>query len=273
MFWNHDTPTEEAGRPEGDLSRLAAVTVSLPRWEEAGPEGPGMYTDARVFAGYAEAVDQIAEHIGVSIRGMGTQTTGTAEGRDGVLVGEITQGKSIDFVTAPGAGGAILKVFESAPDAVKLPALVVIEEQDDMSEKDDKGKNDDKGTAVLESSVRELAKTIAGLQQELSAQTANGMVIAALAEAELPELVATRLTKQLVVAPPMKDKQLDEAAFGDEIEAAITEAQAEIVAITGKQATIAGQGESDSTDKWPTFEESRKRQDSVLAELGYGGSK
>ena len=105
MMWNHDTPTEEAERPEGDLSRLAAVTVSLPRWEEAGAEGPGMYADARVFSGYAEAVDQIAEHIGVSIRGMGTQTTGTADGREGPLVGEITAGKKHRLCYPAGSRG------------------------------------------------------------------------------------------------------------------------------------------------------------------------
>lgn len=125
MFWNHDTPTEEMERPEGDLSRLAAVTVSSPIWLDNGPKGPGMYADARPFAGYAEAIDEIGEHIGVSIRALGRQTLGEAEGKQGRIIQELVAGKSVDFVTVPGAGGAIVSVFESAPGAAKLPVPTV----------------------------------------------------------------------------------------------------------------------------------------------------
>jgi len=125
MFWNHDTPTEEMERPEGDLSRLAAVTVSAPVWRDDGPKGPGMYADARPFAGYAEAIDEIGEHIGVSIRALGRHNLGEAEGRQGRIIQELVAGKSVDFVTVPGAGGAILSVFESAPGTAKLPTPTV----------------------------------------------------------------------------------------------------------------------------------------------------
>jgi hypothetical protein len=121
MMWNHATPTEEMERPEGDLRDLAAVTVSDPIWLEGGPHGPGMYAEARPFAGYANAIDEIGEHIGVSIRGMGRHTTGEAEGKNGRIIQEIAAGKSVDFVTVPGAGGAIVSIFESAPNAGKLP--------------------------------------------------------------------------------------------------------------------------------------------------------
>jgi hypothetical protein len=120
MMWNHATPTEEMERPEGDLRDLAAVTVSDPIWLEGGPHGPGMYAEARPFAGYANAIDEIGEHIGVSIRGMGRHTTGEAEGKSGRIIQEIAAGKSVDFVTVPGAGGAIVSIFESAPNAGKL---------------------------------------------------------------------------------------------------------------------------------------------------------
>jgi len=291
MFWNHDTPTEEAGRPEGDLSRLAAVTVALPRWEEAGAEGPGMYTDARVFAGYAEAVDQIAEHIGVSIRGMGTQTTGTAEGRDGPLVGEITKGKSIDFVTAPGAGGAILQVFESAPGAVKLPEAVTTssstawvelpdpveleeDDDDDLTQEHDimdeelKEVQDQLTEAVA--TVADLTAENAKLHERLLLQEAVGFVAGALAEADLPDLTRQRLAKQLVT-PPVVDGAIDEAAYTVAIALAVTEARAEVAAISGQTGQITGQGAAPQAQNGPTFEESRKRQDEALAELGYGG--
>lgn len=122
MFWNHATPTEEAERPEGDLNHLAAVTVSTPYWLDSGPKGPGMYADARPFTRYALAIDEIGEHIGVSIRALGRHTLGEAEGRQGRIIQELVAGKSVDYVTVPGAGGAIVSVFESAGGADRLPA-------------------------------------------------------------------------------------------------------------------------------------------------------
>jgi hypothetical protein len=125
MFWNHDTAFEEAERPEGDLSRLAAVITSSPRYEAAGVDGPGVYADARIFAGYAPVIDDIAENIGLSIRAAGRYMDGEAEGRHGRIVQEITQdprvGSRVDFVTRPGAGGAIVSIFEAAPGAPPLP--------------------------------------------------------------------------------------------------------------------------------------------------------
>lgn len=121
MYWNHPTATEDMERPEGDLRNLAAVIISDPIFLENGPEGPGMYADSRPFSGYAETIDEIGEHIGVSIRGMGRHTTGEAEGKTGRIVTEIVAGKSVDFVTAPGAGGAIVQIFESAPGNGRLP--------------------------------------------------------------------------------------------------------------------------------------------------------
>jgi hypothetical protein len=121
MYWNHPTLSEQAERPERDLRDLAAVTVSAPRFQEDGPAGPGVYADAKVFGGYAETIDEIAEHIGTSILGAGVAEVGEAEGRKGRIVKEISQGYSVDFVTRPGAGGAIVSIFESAPGAARLP--------------------------------------------------------------------------------------------------------------------------------------------------------
>lgn len=121
MFWNHATATEEAERPEGDLNNLAGVTVSSPYWLESGPAGPGMYADARPFGNYAGAIDEIGEHIGVSIRALGRHSAGEAEGRQGRIIQELVAGKSVDFVTVPGAGGAVVRVFESAGNG-RLPA-------------------------------------------------------------------------------------------------------------------------------------------------------
>jgi hypothetical protein len=310
-----------------------------------------MYTDARVFSGYAEAVDQIAEHIGVSIRGMGTQTTGEAEGKKGPLVGEITQGRSIDFVTAPGAGGAILQVFESAPDAVKLADPVELGEaanvgewfesqlhmqftiiadgsfgdgqlnreerialssaigdalgtfreslkasmpalysraiwdgapiSADLEATESKRKKEqdimDKELKEAQDQLKEAVATVADLtaenaklQERLLLQEAAVFVAGALAEADLPDLTRQRLAKQLV-NPPIVDGAIDEAAYTVAIALAVTEARAEIAAISGQTGKITGQGSAPAQQAGPNIEEARKRQDAALAELGYGG--
>lgn len=132
MYWNHPTVSENMERPERDLRDLAAVTITAPRWESDGPAGPGMYAEARVFEGYAPVIDEIAEHVGVSIMAAGRREPGEADGRQGLIVTEISSQMppgtpprpSIDFVTIPGAGGKIVSIFESAPGAPPLPRPV-----------------------------------------------------------------------------------------------------------------------------------------------------
>lgn len=120
MYWNHPTLSEQQERPERDLRDLSAVLVSDPHWQESGPSGPGMYADAAVFAGYRETIDDIAEHIGVSIMGSGVTSRGEIEGKSGVVVEEIVTGHSVDFVTKPGAGGKIVSIFEGARGGGRL---------------------------------------------------------------------------------------------------------------------------------------------------------
>lgn len=124
MYWNHPTASEESERPEGDLRDLAAVLVSDARWEEAGQAGPGLYADAKLFEGYTKAVEELAPHIGVSIRGSGRASSGEAEGRQGTIISALTSGRSVDFVTEPGAGGRIVQLFEAARTPTPSPSPI-----------------------------------------------------------------------------------------------------------------------------------------------------
>jgi hypothetical protein len=114
MYWNHPTATEEAERPERDLRDLAGELVSDARWDANGPKGPGLYAQAKVFEGYKGAVEELAPHIGVSIRAVGRARAGEADGRQGAIIEQLVQARSIDYVTEPGAGGKVLQLFEAA---------------------------------------------------------------------------------------------------------------------------------------------------------------
>jgi hypothetical protein len=113
-FWNHQTNTEEAERPEGDLRDLASVLTEDARYESNGPAGPGLYAKAKVFEMFKQPVDDLSKHIGMSIRATGKAKEGTAEGRKGPIIQELNRGISVDYVTTPGAGGQILQLFEAA---------------------------------------------------------------------------------------------------------------------------------------------------------------
>ena len=340
MFWNHDTAMEEAERPEGDLSRLAAITTSLPRYEPNGIDGAGVYADARVMAGYAGIIDDIGGDIGLSIRAAGSFQEGEAEGRRGRIITELTRdpnvGSRVDFVTKPGAGGKIISVFESAPHAPKLPvnnfvyvygndstnmphsittSTTYSDELDtflseagrvlsranetklkaaleqltavlstlgneevasesnhnleaNMSEQELK-----EAQAALAKNQEELTESknaLARLQEQLLLRESRDFVTAQLAEADLPEITNLRLVGQLARNPVVENGKIDEAKMKERIDAAITEAKAEIAAIMGSNGQITGMGESAQSSN-STIAESQKRIDDALAGIGYGG--
>lgn len=127
MYINHATDAEEASRPEGDWSKLAAVTTGDAYWDQQGKDGPALYAPAKVFSNVAAEVREKAPYTGVSIRAAGMyaeSSTGIAkstikfgesklapDGKPG-LIGALTRADSIDLVTKAGRDGKLL--LESA---------------------------------------------------------------------------------------------------------------------------------------------------------------
>lgn len=123
-FWNHQTDAEEAARPEGDLRDLASVLTEDAHYEANGPAGAGLYAKAKVFENFRQPVDDLAKHIGMSIRASGKAKEGKApDGKTGPIIEQLTRGISVDYVTTPGAGGKVLQLFEAARGAAKIPEI------------------------------------------------------------------------------------------------------------------------------------------------------
>lgn len=104
MFIDHPTESEEWERPERSLRDYAGVFL-----EDAtvGEDG-ALYTVCKVFSGVNDIIKDKWEHIGVSINAWCNESisdTGVVPVFSGV--------RSVDFVTAPGAGGAVLDLLES----------------------------------------------------------------------------------------------------------------------------------------------------------------
>ena len=104
MFIDHPTESEEWERPERSIRDYAGVFL-----EDAtvGEDG-ALYTICKVFPHVNEIIRDKWEHIGVSINAWCDQPiaeTGVVPVFAGV--------RSVDFVTAPGAGGAVIDLLES----------------------------------------------------------------------------------------------------------------------------------------------------------------
>lgn len=251
MFWNHQTMSEEAERPEGSLHDLAAVLVSDSRYEADGIAGPGLYADARVFEGFRGAVDELAPYIGVSIRARGTAATGEAEGRRGRIVQSIDEVRSVDFVTKPGAGGRILEMFEAARPGWHQSLQEAEQRQEiDMSEQELNELRESVNAmqarqTELESRLQESATENARLREALLLRDAADVVRTALAESGLPDLTQNRLLAALTANPPVQAEGggLDVAALRQRVQEA-AQAEAEYLASVTGSGAIRGFGDA-----------------------------
>lgn len=239
MYWNHPTATEEAERPEGDLNALAAELVSDARWDGQGPKGPGLYADAKVFEAYQKPIDELAPHIGVSIRALGRSAMGEADGRKGPIIQGIAAAHSVDFVTKPGAGGQIVQMFEAARprrfQSVQDNQEVVMsaEMQKQLKEAQDR-------LALVE-------QQNARLQEALLLNEARGFVASELGKTQLPDVTKARLLESLASNPVVKDGQLDKAGYATRIAEAVTRETEYLASVAGfGSGRIMGMGASAS---------------------------
>jgi hypothetical protein len=253
MFWNHPTRSEESDRPERDLNDLAAELVSAASFQDNGPAGPGLYAKAKVFQKFQPAVDDLAESIGLSIRAAGKLVAGTAEGRNGPIISEITPDtmNTVDFITYPGAGGEIVNLFEAAR-AVRTdsqPATTsergVGKEEVDMTPEELKQLQETNATLQRE---RDEAKAEnARLQEATILREAKDLVGTILAKTTLPEATKARLSESLVKAATVKEGKLDKEAFEKQVAEAV-KAEVKYLTEVAGLGNITGLGESADAD-------------------------
>lgn len=276
MFWDHQTLTEEADRPEGSLNNLAAVLVSDSRWEDSGADGPGLYADAKVFSGYKESIEELAPHIGVSIRASGNRKLGEAQGKKGFIVESIDSAKSIDFVTRPGAGGKVLEMFEAARPTFSESDDSSTREDDQMSEElQNRLQEAEKQAAEQAERIKEQNDLIAQMNKALLMREAREYVADELVESGLPDATRRRLTRNLAAEYPLTESgELDTEAYGPIVEDAIKEAKAELDAYLqesgGRNARITGMGTSNTNGNTqePDPEAIQKRMNEAYRRMG-----
>lgn len=110
-YVDHASEEEEYTHPSGSVKNLAAVLTEDARWDEGTQS---LIAEARLFEPWRGPLTQMAEAgaIGMSIRAWMTGQEGERDGREGFLV-DWVQGRSVDFVTVPAAGGEVISVLEA----------------------------------------------------------------------------------------------------------------------------------------------------------------
>lgn len=246
MFWDHPDPSAP-GRPERSLRDLAAETTGPARWMDDGPDGAGVYAPAKVFNTYAGAVEELKDHIGVSIRAGALVAQGTAEGRTGQVIQRLLPHptNSIDFVTIPGRGGRVASLFEAARG--RNDGTTTTEGTSTMGLPT--GTTTDAGAAALAEAIRE--RDTARLA---AAMLACGPVIAeALSKVDLPGAAKAVIAERLSANPPMKDGVLDKPALVTMATEAATKEAAYIAALTGR-GDVRGAGSGITSTSTPATE-------------------
>jgi hypothetical protein len=243
MYWDHPTETEARERPERSLKDLAAELVNDAAYRKDGIDGPGLYASAKVFEAYKAPVDELAAHIGTSIRAYGGASEGEAEGRKGQIIESIIPSvtNSIDFVTLPGAGGQIVSIFEAARGRHDADPVIPIQEATvgdqtttPPAATPPASPGQPEYLAAIQEAVRvanepilqqlQEAKTEnARLQEAFVLRDARDIVIGTLNRIpNVPDMTKTRLVEVLSANPPVKDGKIDTEAFNTKITEAVT---------------------------------------------------
>lgn len=251
-FFDHPTKQEEKDRPERSLKELAGVLTSNAEYLADGPAGPGLYADARVFSNYREVIDEMAPHIGVSIRALGRATAGEAEGRKGPIVESIGIARSADFVTAAGAGGRVLPLLESARGAAGESSKPQTEVHLNMDELEEarrelataRAEASANATALQETrrqnedfqrQITEMSPKVAQFDrvaERLLLREAADLARIHLRASDLPEVTVDRLVKQASSNPPVKDGAVDEPLFVERLQESVRQETAYIATVT-----------------------------------------
>ncbi len=246
-FWDHATDAQEAARPEGSLRDLASVLTENAHYEENGPAGPGLYAKAKVFEEFRQPIDDLAKHIGVSIRAAGTAKEGRAEGRSGRIIEKLTNGLSVDYVTQAGAGGQVLQLFEAArkreTPPVIPPAPVPATGEESMTEAVQAQ------IKALEESAAESKLVIRRFRERFALQDAAGVVAEYFSGINIAEGIRKRVTERILsgTVPFTEAGDLDRDKLTKIVEAETKNEAAYISSLSGGR-IVTGMGQPQQTE-------------------------
>ena len=253
MYIDHPSESESIDRPERSVRDLAGRLTSDAYWDANGPAGAGLYAQAEVFSPYREMLDQIAPHIGVSIRAAGTIGEGEVDGRRGRLVDSLVHAESVDYVTRAGAGGQIIGLLESARGGTVPPARIAIVGEPGPAETivpRASVAEDDMDLTEATARIADLEAQLATERQARVASEAQAAIAERLGAADLPAFAVRRITAELTANVPVTEAgALNQSALETAVDAAVETWRADLAGIapTGTVRGMGGNGAADGS--------------------------
>src|SRR5229473_3142298 len=241
MFLDHQSASERAARPEGDVKKWVATTTSDAVYMEKGSDGPGLYADTNIYADHRQFIKERAKDIGVSIRA-GVVPSGKIV--DGVPeVKEMKFGLSADFVTRAGRGGKLIEMYES------FRSSQAGDQGADMTEEEKKTLQE-----LKEANVK-LTSRLDRVEEENQSLQASKLVQEALSDTGLSPRAQKRITSTVLASLPVKDGKVDMTKLQESIKAAVTDEMAYLqeagVTVSPKLVRFAGGTKEEDKTKVP----------------------
>ena len=108
QYADHPTEEEDKARPERSIKDWVATLKDVTVDESGVVTGIAEIIEPWFMAKLAALRDKdMLSEMGVSINAIGTATKGTIDGKETLIIEELTGARSVDFVTEPGAGGEV----------------------------------------------------------------------------------------------------------------------------------------------------------------------
>jgi len=214
-FIDHPTATEEANRPEGSINNLGSTLKEDAKWyDDYNGEGPGLYAPASVRPSFTNDLNTIANDIGMSIRANGRAHVENGQ----TIVDQITEGRSVDYVTLPGRGGKVLALAESKRQSNNGDAPMTDEERLEMTR---------------------LREAVRALTEQQRVNTADKLIEAALVQyPQLHSSTKTRLRLTLVQGLPLTESgAIDDKVLNERLKTAV-DAEMQYLAQLGVGAVV-----------------------------------
>jgi hypothetical protein len=236
MYINHPTAQEAQQRPERDIRDLAAVLSTDAVYRDDAVHGPGLYADAKVFSHWRPFVEEVAPFTGTSIRALGKPgTVQTIEGRKGKVIESLLAAQSVDLVTAAGAGGKVLQLFESARGFVEPKVRKEIEVAEDRKPEEWQTQALAEAERARDARIAELEEAVRRGNEREQLREAQDLVRREVGRAELPEQSRARVTDEVLrIGPPLTEAgTVDEDKLVDTIREAVRREAAYVTSLTG----------------------------------------
>ena len=229
VFANHPSEQESFDRPERDVTKIVGKLLS-----DAVYEDGALYADVYFSEKFAKHVEEFKDTLGMSIYASGKSEAMEIDGNVRNVLTEFYEDpfNSVDVVTVPGAGGAILeRLTESYKRALSVeePTVALTEGQDE------KGKivEDTKVLEAIESLTALVESLLDAKEEEVKAE-ADAEAVAAEAQARIEAYDAAIVAIDAAELLPSQAASLREAAKrGEDVTEAIEAAKA--IAIEAKE--------------------------------------